>query len=106
MSELVKQAEEKRERDKIFEEGFRFGLIEAKKAIKRNEILQNFLLEFMGYEEEWLRRKAFYQKYNKSELTEIIFEQRALMKTLFDNIETSKQEEFKIKIDNFLATKY
>ncbi|MEY8189526.1 hypothetical protein AB4X15_07560 [Peribacillus simplex] len=65
-------------------------------------MLETLLLEFIGYEDEWLTLKSGFKKYNKNELIDIIFEQRALMKTLFENVEHSKKEELKIKVEKTL----
>ncbi|MGM0889736.1 MAG: hypothetical protein ACQEW5_22970 [Bacillota bacterium] len=99
MSEINKQVEESRERSKNFEDGHNYGVAFTKGEIKRNKMLETLLLEFIGYEDEWLTRKSGYKKYNKDDLIDIIFVQRSLMKTLYENVEHSKKEELKIKIE-------
>ena len=100
-SEIMEQVRISEERKKAFADGERLGSAYAKEEIKRNKITETLLLEFIGYEDEWLTGKSGYKKYNKNDLIEIIFEQRALMKTLYDNVEASKKKELKIKIEKF-----
>ncbi|MED1419005.1 hypothetical protein [Bacillus smithii] len=99
--ELKRQYYEDQERSKVFKEAFNLGVKHAKQQIKYNKIISNLLLEFIGYEDEWLTTAAGYKKYTKAELIDIILKQRALMRTLFDKLEEHEKEKLKIKIEKF-----
>lgn len=78
-----------------FMKGHRFGSKHANWTEKRNKTLETLLMEMSGHEKEWLITNAGYKKLNKSDLIQIIMEQRQLMKMLFDNLNEDKKEEFK-----------
>ncbi|MGG3799001.1 hypothetical protein [Metabacillus fastidiosus] len=104
IDEIRKQYERDMELKKRFNEGFRRGEESAKQAIRYNKMMSNLLLEFIGYEDEWLTTKAGYNKFNKAQLIEIIFKQRDLMRTLYNDLDESKKEKLKIKVEKDVWT--
>lgn len=99
---MTKKHNEDEKRKKELSRAFKEGQRTAKNEISRNKAMYTLLLEFIGYEDEWLTTKPGYKQYTNSQLIEIIFEQRALMKALYENVEESKKRDFKNKIEDFL----
>lgn len=65
--------------------------IEESHANKYHE-LRRQLLEYMGYEEEFLITKAGLKKMNKDDLVQMILEQRNMIRKLIDDLDPIKQE--------------
>jgi hypothetical protein len=55
-----------------FKRGYKSGFEDAQKVLKQNEMLRTFLLEAIGYDDEWITTVAGYKKYNKNDLINII----------------------------------
>lgn len=61
---------------------------------KVNE-LETLLLEFIGYEDEWLLTKAKLKKTNREVLAEIVINQRQLMRELYNKLDNKTKIELK-----------
>ncbi|MBN7742714.1 hypothetical protein JYA35_08930 [Bacillus velezensis] len=67
---------------------------------KENEAFKTLLLEFIGYEDEWLLTKPGLKKnYKKDYLIEHIQYQRKLIRELYNKLDDKAQEELKIKVE-------
>ncbi|MCY8997862.1 hypothetical protein [Bacillus inaquosorum] len=68
---------------------------------KENEAFKTLLLEFIGYEDEWLLTKPGLKKnYKKDYLIEHIQYQRKLIRELYNKLDDKAQEELKIKVES------
>ncbi|MCY8499684.1 hypothetical protein P8917_09270 [Bacillus atrophaeus] len=68
---------------------------------KENEAFKTLLLEFIGYEDEWLLTKPGLKKnYKKDYLIEHIQYQRKLIRELYNKLDNKAQEELKIKVES------
>ncbi|MED4861413.1 hypothetical protein [Bacillus atrophaeus] len=67
---------------------------------KENEAFKSLLLEFVGYEDEWLPTQPGLGKKKKEELIEHIQYQRQLMKELYKKLDHKTQNELKIKVES------
>ncbi|MCY8466916.1 hypothetical protein [Bacillus atrophaeus] len=67
---------------------------------KENEAFKTLLLEFVGYEDEWLPTRSGLEKKNKDELIENIQYQRKLMRELYKKLDPKTQNELKVKVES------
>ncbi|MEK4029330.1 MULTISPECIES: hypothetical protein [Bacillaceae] len=66
---------------------------QLKKTADQYANLHKALLEYMGYEEEFLITRPGFKRMTKEELITIIFEQRSVIRKLIGDLEASKREE-------------
>ncbi|ANC77168.1 hypothetical protein ABE65_010290 [Fictibacillus phosphorivorans] len=64
-----------------------------KNQTDKHDRLQKLLLEYMGYSDEFLITKSALQRLKRSDLSEIVLEQRAMIRKLIDDLEPSKRKE-------------
>ncbi|MED3230861.1 hypothetical protein [Bacillus velezensis] len=69
------------------------------KLEKEYETLKSVLLEFIGYEREWLITDSNMSKKTKAELLEYIDYQRKLMKEIYEKLDEESKAELKIKVE-------
>lgn len=67
--------------------------------------LKRNLLEFMGYEDEFLITHAGLKKLKKDDLASIVLEQRNMIRKLIDELEPSKRESHMQYLDNLYTNK-
>ncbi|MDR4910670.1 MULTISPECIES: hypothetical protein [Bacillus] len=68
---------------------------------KENEAFKTLLLEFIGYEDEWLLTKPGLKKnYKKEYLMEHIQYQRELIRELYNKLDDKVQDELRIKVES------
>lgn len=85
-----------------FANGYVAGTKHSNWIEKRNKTLETSLMELIGLDEGWLLTNAGYKKRNKTELIQIIMEQRQLLKMLFENLEEEKKKDLIEKVESIV----
>ncbi|MCI3198081.1 hypothetical protein GXP75_20970 [Bacillus sp. HU-1818] len=101
LEEYQKQFELNQLEANAFKRGVKEGMKRAEHIKKRNENMQTLLLECIGYDDEWLTTRSGYKRQKRDVLVDIIFEQRSLMKSIFNKLEPEAQEDLKKEIEKY-----
>jgi hypothetical protein len=95
--------EKEQSESKIEMSWFAYKILKAN-ADKYNE-LHRSLLEYMGYEDEFLITRAGLNKLKKDELATIVLEQRNMIRKLIDDLEPDKREKHMQFLDDLYMNK-
>ncbi|EWH19857.1 hypothetical protein [Bacillus haynesii] len=87
---------------KAFHRGYIAGAKAEGEASKRVEHLENVLLEFVGYEDEWLQTKPGLMKRKKADLVDQIIRQRQLMRELYNHLDDDVKQKLRTKVKSYI----
>ncbi|MGG3397646.1 hypothetical protein ABER78_12200 [Bacillus velezensis] len=96
--ELINLVDKQNKESADFKRGFRAGAEYKDQMEKRINDLESVLLEFIGYEDEWLLTKADLNKRTKSVLVDMIIDQRNLTRTLYNKLGEEIKKKLKSEI--------
>lgn len=99
--EIQKQYEFNKLESDAFKRGYKEGVKRAEHIRRRNKNMETLLLECIGYDDEWLTTRSGYKNQKREVLIDIIFEQRSLMKSLFNKLDEDAQKEIKKRIEKY-----
>ncbi|MCA1233318.1 hypothetical protein HRF59_04805 [Bacillus velezensis] len=97
--EMYDQINIQNKESKDFKRGFRAGAEYKDQMEKRIRDLESVLLEFIGYEDEWLMTKAGLNKRTRSVLVDMIIDQRYLLRTLYNKLDEETKKKLKSEIE-------
>ncbi|NMV97998.1 hypothetical protein [Bacillus velezensis] len=97
--ELINLVNKQNKESADFKRGFRAGTEYKDQMEKRIRDLESVLLEFIGYEDEWLLTKAGLNKRTRSVLVDMIIDQRNLLRTLYNKLDEETKKKFKSEIE-------
>lgn len=63
--------------------------------------LDNDLTEYMGFDDEYLRKDNWLMNYNKKDMVKKIHEQRQVIRKLIDELEPTKKEQYLMILQQF-----
>lgn len=72
---------------------------------KKYERLQRLILEFMGYEDEFLITEKGLKKFKKDDLAKMVLEQRNMIRKLIDDLEPEKRDNHLNRLDDLYLNK-
>lgn len=87
---------------KAFHRGYRAGAKAEGEASKRFELLEKALLEFVGYEDEWLQTKSGLMRKNKADLVTQIIYQRQFMRELYNHLDDDVRLKLRTKVESHI----
>ncbi|WP_368223584.1 hypothetical protein ABQ613_06965 [Bacillus velezensis] len=99
--EIQQQYEFNKLESDAFKRGYKEGVKRAEHIKRRNKNMETLLLECIGYDDEWLTTRSGYKNQKREVLIDIIFEQRSLMKSIFNKLDEEAQKEIKKKIEKY-----
>ncbi|WP_026579488.1 MULTISPECIES: hypothetical protein [Bacillus] len=87
---------------KAHNRGYRAGVKAEGEASKRVELLENVLLEFVGYEDECLQTKPGLLKRKRADLVDQIIYQRQLMRELYNHLDDDVRLKLRTKVESHI----
>lgn len=97
--EILNSVEKQKKESECFKNGFRAGTEYKDQMEKRIRDLESVLLEFIGYEDEWLLTKAGLNKRTRSVLVDMVIDQRNLLRTLYNKLDEETKKKVKSEIE-------
>ena len=74
---------------------------EYQKVSQKYNQIKRDLLEYMGYDDAFLTTKAGYRKQTKNQLIETVFQQRAMIRRLLEELDEDKRAKLVNELDEF-----
>lgn len=105
-NEWEQDLEQRELEKKAYNRGYRAGVnVNAEGAtetVKRIELLEKALLEFVGYEDEWLQTKSGLLRGKKADLVDQIVYQRQLMRELYNHLDDDVRLKLRTKVESHI----
>ncbi|MCY9057948.1 hypothetical protein MOE81_08405 [Bacillus inaquosorum] len=98
--EIINNIDNQIKESEYFKKGFKAGAEYKNRLESKVNELETLLLEFIGYEDEWLLTKAKLKKTNREVLAEIVINQRQLMRELYNKLDNKTKIELKKRVES------
>ncbi|UAW07980.1 hypothetical protein [Bacillus phage BUCT082] len=100
--EIMNNIEKQNKENEYFKQGFKSGVEYKNRLESKVNELETLLLEFIGYEDEWLLFKARLKKTNREVLADLVIHQRQLMRELYNNLDSKTKIELKQRVESYI----